>query len=122
MYRANFYNHHEFGSPRFALPSSPIAPAELLGKEASSFAYPLDSFSTYSRNPFGHQIRQQLGTISRLEMDLKKRLSPENKNLTAKTRKEVMERFSALENAKKMIAYLVEQMQKTQSSIAANFR
>src|SRR5688572_7390290 len=123
MYRANFYNHHEFGrTTRFALPSSPVMPGGVLGTQMSSLAYPLDSFTSYSAHPFEQQIRRQLGDISRLEMDLKKKLSPENNELTEKTRREIMTKYSALENAKKIIALLVEQLQKTQSSIAANFR
>lgn len=125
MYRINFYDQTSF-RPLFttvsltgtrslgSLPQGPM-PSALPFRGKDDFGAPLTSFEV--------TLHQEVQNITRLENALDLKLKGTNKDqFTPEEKQQLMDQYSSIQQAKKLLAMIVEQMQKCAASISANFR
>lgn len=69
---------------------------------------------------FEQKVKTELDGIATLSHDLHKRMSEENSS--EEDKQQISRDYFLLENAKKLVAFIIEEMQKVAQAIAANFR
>lgn len=121
MYRANF--HHQPPHSRTARFFEPYTPVSVYRSTTSLpvISYTNDSFRKKPANGLEKGIRAKFDDLDQKEIALRKKLTNDT-DITEAQRMEAAQNLSLLENAKKMLANLIQQAQKIAGTIAANIR
>ncbi|HXW53535.1 MAG TPA: hypothetical protein VEL47_05480 [Myxococcota bacterium] len=125
MYRTNFYG--QSATPSYFTRSSwplvdnfPYALSPPLPNFQESMR--ADSYSAQPLTPFEQRLKQKMDLIRRQEEALKQKMSALKKDkIDPQIRQEILTSHSLIERSKKLIALIVEQMQKSLHNITANF-
>lgn len=83
----------------------------------------IDLFSTHRESAFLHKLHREIRQIDQMTKELdEKKSSAKDRKPGPQLQEELTRDYSMIERARKMVALIVEQMQKSMQTISANFR